>query len=64
MWTVRSRIRCTALRRLMLMPNGRIAGEGAKVTVDGVVRIPPASAAQVNRAEMCFVTVDWAQVAS
>ncbi len=42
------------------LPNGAQAGDGSKVTIDGVVSVIPSDPKAPAAAKSCFVTLEWA----
>lgn len=42
------------------LPNGALAGDGSKVTIDGVVSVIPSDPKAPAAPKSCFVTLEWA----
>jgi hypothetical protein len=42
------------------LPNGALAGDGSKVTIDGVVSVIPTDPKAPAAPKSCFVTLEWA----
>ena len=48
----------------MHLPNGAVAAEGSRITVDGTLSVIPADPKAVNAPKACFVNVTWATAAT